>query len=115
MRNNIPIPAIAIDLWRNGRVATSAMIIRTTAIKRSVRGARLKNAHHMMMANPPKSPPITPIIMDSGITKGMPNLTNHCSETITTPGHSLSGFRRIGSSDMTCIFLFEIIYSSSSF
>ncbi len=73
-------------------VATSATIIRTTAPQRSDQGARLKNAHHTTTANPPTSPPSTAKATASGTTMGTPNLTSHCSTTMTTPGHSRSGF-----------------------
>src|SRR5262249_2045244 len=82
---------LAIDSWTMRDVANNPTIIRTTAPSRSDQGARLKKTHHTTIANPPTTPTITPKAAASGTTMGRPNLTNHCSITMTTPAHNRSG------------------------
>jgi hypothetical protein len=92
MGNKNPIPAVATDTWRRGEVATNATTISAMAPKRSDQTARLKNTHHRTSANPPPSPTIAPIGRASGMNIGTPYLASHCTATMTTPGHSGSGF-----------------------
>src|ERR1039457_2974830 len=92
MGNNIPCAPVAIDTSTMRFVANSTTIIRPTAPKRSDQGARLRNNHHRTMANPPTSSPSNPKSAASGTTAGTANLTSHCRITMTTPGHSRSGF-----------------------
>src|SRR5262249_12953200 len=70
------------------------------APQRSDRGARLKNAHHTTITNVQRSAPIIPRAKpwNPGTMAFTPNRDSHCSATATTPGHSLSGFRKAGSS-----------------
>src|SRR5262245_23771420 len=70
------------------------------APQRSDRGARLKNAHHTTITNVQRSAPIIPRAKpwNQGTTAFTPHRDSHCSTTATTPGHSLSGFRKAGSS-----------------
>ncbi len=109
-KNIAPWPAVAIDTSTIGRVAASPTIIRTMAPQRSVRGARLKNAHHTATPNPPRTPAITPTSAASGTTMVATNHTSNWSATMTTPGHSRSGFRRVGASDRCRPS--DIVYSS---
>src|SRR5215213_964075 len=85
------------------KVANNATIIRTTAPTRSDQGARLKNSHHRMTANPKPKVARSADFVASGATTGSPNLTSHCRITRTTPGHSRSGFRRVGSADCAIV------------
>src|SRR5262245_57906447 len=79
-------------------VAASVATISTMAPKRSDQGARLRNSHHKTIANAPKSPPNNPSATASGSTTGTTNLITANSTPATTPGHSRSGFREVGSS-----------------
>jgi hypothetical protein len=92
--NIIPIIVVLIVLSMICDVAARAAIIRITAIQRSDLGALLKKVHQTTIANPHIIPPNTPIAITEfpGTIEGRPNLTNHCSITITTPGHNRSGF-----------------------
>jgi len=105
MGNNIPIAPFAIDTWMMRDVANSATIIRPTAPTRSGQGARLRNTHHTTIANPQKTPPITPKNVAgnpknvaSGATIGTTNLSSISSTAATTPGQSRSGFLSVDSS-----------------
>jgi len=59
--------------------------------------ARLKHSHHRTTSNPQTSPPITPMALASGTKIGRTNRSSHCIATMTTPGHSRSGFWKVGS------------------
>jgi hypothetical protein len=92
MGNNIPMAPVAIETSTMRLVANSATIIRPTAPKRSDQAARLKNNHHRTTANPATGPASTPTNMASGMTTGTTYRSSNCSTTMTTPGHSRSGF-----------------------
>src|ERR1022692_1664609 len=92
MGNNIPCAPVAIDTSTMRFVANSATIISPTAPTRSDQGARLRNNHQRMTANPPTGPANTPMNKAPGAKTGTPNRTSNCRITMTTPGHSRSGF-----------------------
>jgi hypothetical protein len=108
--NIIPIIDVLIDLSRNCEVTASATIITTTAAHRSNRGALLKNNHQITTNIPPIIPPKTPIAIVPGTMEGTTNLINHWSITMTTPGHNLSIFRRVGSLIFLLVFIFMVFY-----
>ncbi|MFC1539174.1 hypothetical protein ACFL6H_07110 [Candidatus Latescibacterota bacterium] len=114
-KNIIPCNPVIIDSWVKNDVTVSASIMRTKAPQRSKRGARLKNTHHKTSAKPLTSTPSTPIsvTVSPGATRGTPNLNSHCSMTMTTPGHNLSGNCRNDSPDR-CASLLKNIYSPYS-
>ena len=95
--NMNPIIPVAIERSMMRDVANIAASTKTTAPQRSDPGARLKNAHHMTIANPPTTPPRAPNGKASGTTMGRTNLARHTINTRTTPGHSRSGFWGVGS------------------
>lgn len=86
--------AVAIEIWSRRDATNNETIINKMATHRSDTSARLKNAHHITIANPPRIPANTPVIkaLSLGTTIGITNLISHWSITMTIPGHNRSGF-----------------------
>src|SRR5664280_956903 len=61
-----PIIEVAIDLSMICEVTTRAIIIRTTEVHRSNRGALLKKTHQITTANPRRIPPNIPAAIAPG-------------------------------------------------
>lgn len=78
-----------------------------TAIKRSMRVARLKKAHHTMISRLHKNAPSTPDSGVSGVKVGRTNLINNMKIAATTPGHSRRACCTVDSS----VLLFGIVSS----
>ena len=97
MGSIMPIMPFETEMWTSRDVASIAVIIKTTAPRRSTQGARLKNSHQTAINNAPTTPPTIASIAASGMTMGSANLTSSTSSATTTPGQSRRGFLGAGS------------------
>jgi hypothetical protein len=104
-----------MDLSMSFEVTASATIIRTGAIQRSNRGALLKKIHQIIINNPQITPPNKPIAIVDGTIAGTTNLRSHCSITMITPGHSLSGFCSCESMVLLSAFIFFCFFDGLIF
>src|SRR5687768_13045594 len=80
------------------RVEYSATAITAKAPSRSSQAARLKKSHHRGIATAQAIAPSDPkAFAPSSGRRGTTNLSTNSRIARTTPGHSRSGFRRVGS------------------
>ena len=98
----------AVDSSINKDVNKSDRIIKIIAPYRSIEDARLKNAHHTIMANPNSTPDSIPNMPSSGRIKGVAYLPSKSNNAKIMPGSRRIDFCCAGSMEFDLLFIFSV-------